>query len=211
MSNLFSFEYNNNIESSFLFKITNEYIFYSKTLRDGFCLCCCIGEYDELSIIAENLNNLIQEIPEETKTIIKRMYIQMKRYNLPMKILDNNSIMQSLTGIKINDVVCKSCDWYGSQLEFKNNCPTKTVNCPHFHSCKIRVKPRKINDLLHTHSCKKCNFQGNFTHFKKHVNECLYRKVRCIDCYWYGKFNISNNHNCVNNPSAMPKYITLEY
>ncbi len=208
MTNLFNFEYNNNIECSFCFTITNEHIFYSKVLRSGFCLCCCDGEYDEFSIIGTNLNDIIERIPEETKEIIKSMYIHMKKHNLPMKIIDNNSIMELLTGVNICHVVCKSCDWHGPQYEFKKFCPTKTINCPHFNSCKIRVKPRKMTDLLHIHHCKKCDFQGKATHFKKHVDECVYRKVRCKDCYWFGTFNRRSDHDCVNNPSAIPKYVT---
>jgi len=45
-------------------------------------------------------------------------------------------------------------------------------------------------------------------HFKKHVDECVYRKVRCKDCYWFGTFNLRSYHDCVNNPSAIPKYVT---
>ena len=86
MTNLFNFEYNNNIECSFCFTITNEHIFYSKVLRSGFCLCCCDGEYDEFSIIGTNLNDIIERIPEETKKIIKSIRCGYKRcWNLKFK------------------------------------------------------------------------------------------------------------------------------
>lgn len=216
---IFRFQACNGIEVSFEFiiakKDNDNKITYSSQICTS-CLCCVrkkFASYRTTSIEFETLEQLIENLPIEEKNEIKNYYIWQKKQQHKATIF-NQDILTSLTDIKHNDLVCheSDCNWSGSDK--LSICPSRKTRCPQFPQCSTRIKVKKI-DQPHQHMCSRqlCDFVTSSDYdFQKHIEDCIYRTVRCNLCFWKGKYISKDSHissfPCINN-SVNRQYTTL--
>lgn len=210
---LFRFSYKNSQTIDFNYQIfylknKDRYVFHSKSLSAGSCICCEMDPlYEKLSYDFYNMMDLYQNLPMYIIDKIKQSYLNMKILNIKSYHLSDWEIMETLTNIKNTDVVCSDCLWYGPKEKKLKNCPYKQIKCPIFNTCNMIVP--KSNEINHTHICNKCNFKGNYEKFEKHLNECIHRKVKCANCFWIGNNDVKNEHKCTLNGPKYTQFINL--
>ena len=132
-------------------------------------------------IMNEDLDLLLKEIKLKYKEKILDFY----KYLLK-SVNQGNNKKYEIYGVKILE--------YFFDNKLSNISPNDNRKlCDNINCCDIQyITP------YHKHLCRFCKEKIEDDYFVKHLDSCFMRNVRCVDCFWNGKFYEFQTHLCIN-------------